>query len=194
VPTARRFTVRLRCAGRRGARPLNCGVVDGRGNGTPETAMTGRRIQHRTQPCSSVRVLASLDGWCLASVGVEAKEVLSVGSTKWTVCYKLHVIPSRRTQYKASITLWPRTRGRRLLHEWHPHLRRDNWYQECRQQLRRYGYRGSWPPSPYGRFGDFWKTLTNFDALAREARLLQRLRRASFVARSRRTSRLTGPA
>jgi hypothetical protein len=152
--------------------------------------MTGRRIQHRTQPCSSLRALARFDGWYLASVGVEARDLLSVGPTKWTVCYKLHVIPSRRTQYKASITLWPRTRAKRLLHEWHPHLVRENWYQACRQQLRRYDYRGSWAPSPYGRFGDFWKTLSNFNALPREARFLQRFRRSAFVARSRRTSRL----
>ena len=156
--------------------------------------MTRRRVQHRAQPCSGLRALASLDGWSLASVGVEARDVLVVGPTKWTVCYKLHVIPSRRILYKASITLWPRTRARRLLPDWHPHLLKANWYQACRQQLRRHGYRGSWAPSPYGRFGDFWKTLRNFNALPREARLLQRLRGTSLAAWSRRTSRLSGPA
>ena len=156
--------------------------------------MTRRRIQHRPQPCARLRALASLDGWRLASAGVETKQVVSVGPTKWTVCYALHVIPTPRTQYKASITLWPRAREKRHAHDWHPHLLKAGWYEACRQQLRQDGYRGSWARSPYGRFGDFWKSLSNFNALAREARLLQRLRRASFWAQRRRTSRLSGPA
>src|SRR5919204_1692407 len=158
---------------------------DGHRNVTPKTAMTRRRIKHQTRRCPSLRTLSMLDGWCLASVGVEAKDVLSVGPTKWTVCYKLHVIPSRRTQYKASITLWPRTRASRQPlkwsrqpQKWHPHLGRDNWYQACRQQLLQYGYRGKWAQSPLGPFGNFWKTLRSLDALPREARRLQRFRRA----------------
>src|SRR2546426_2384755 len=96
--------------------------------------------------------------------------VVSVGPTKWTVCYKVHVIPSRRTQYKASITLWPRTRQNRARPGWHPHLVKSNWYQACLREPRRYGYHGNWLSSPYGRFGDFWKPLRDFSALARETR------------------------
>jgi hypothetical protein len=155
--------------------------------------MTRRRIKHQTRPCPGLRTLSRLGGWCLASVGVEAKDILSVGPTRWTVCYKLHVIPLRRTQYKASITLWPRTRASRQPLKWHPYLVRENWYQACRLELRRYGYRGKWAQSPNGLFGDFWKTLGSLDALPREARRLQRFRRASLVPGSRLKNRLSGP-
>ena len=125
---------------------------------------------------------------------VEAERVVSVGRTKWTVCYKVHVIPSRRIEYKTSITLWPRTRQNRARLGWHPHLVKSNWYQACLRELRRYGYHGNWLSSPYGRFGDFWKTLRDFSALARETRFLERLRKESRLSRGRRTSRLSGLA
>ena len=155
--------------------------------------MTARRTQHRHR-CARLRAFGDLDAWCLASAGVEAQQAMSVGPTKWTVCYKVHVIPSRRTQYKASITLWPRARQNRAHLGWHPHLVKSNWYQACLRELRRYGYHGNWLLSPYGRFGDFWKTLRNFSALVREARFLERLRKESRLSRGRRTSRLSGLA
>jgi|SRR5437016_5391928 len=159
-----------------------------------KVAMTARRIRDRTLRCPRLRAFGGLDAWCVASAGFEAQQVVSVGSTKWTICFKLHVIPTRRTQYKASITLWPTTRGKRAHPGWHPHLVNGNWYQACQRELRRYGYHGSWLSSPHGRFGDFWKTLSDFDALAREARFLERLRKTSRLGRGRRTSRLSGPA
>jgi len=76
--------------------------------------MTARRTQHRHR-CARLRAFGDLDAWCLASAGVEAQQVVSVGPTKWTVCYKVHVIPSRRTLYQgqhhtmAEDTTEPRT-------------------------------------------------------------------------------------
>ena len=73
--------------------------------------MTARH-RHR---CARLRAFGDLDAWCLASAGVEAQHVVSVGPTKWTVCYKVHVIPSRRTLYQgqhytmAEDTTEPRT-------------------------------------------------------------------------------------
>ena len=134
---------------------------------------------------TALRALRGLDTWRLVSIGVEARRVVSVGRTKWTVCYKVHVIPARRTEYKASITLWPRARTKKLTSRrapgWHPDLVKGDWYQACGRELRRRGYQGSWPWSPWGRFGDFWKTLGDFNALAREARVLERLRRAPLI-------------
>jgi hypothetical protein len=159
--------------------------------------MTARRTQHRSHRCACLRGLNGLDAWCLVSAGVEAQRVVSAGRTKWTVCYKVHVIPSRRVQYKASITLWPRARTRLVSRAhlgWHPDLVKGDWYQTCGRELRRHGYHGNWHWSPHGRFGDFWKTLKDFNALAREARLMERLRTAPFSAWGRRTSRLSVPA
>jgi hypothetical protein len=136
------------------------------------------------RPTRLLRAFDGLDSWRLTNVGVMARRVVEVGATKWTVCYMVHVIPSRRVEYKASITLWPRT-GKRLTSRrqlgWHPELREAKWYQACGRALARHGYRGSWQWSPWGRFGDFWKTLKNLDALAREIRLLERLRRAPLL-------------
>ena len=137
--------------------------------------------QRRSQGPMSLRAFNGLDAWWLASAGVEAQRTVSVARTKWTVCYKVHVIPSRRIEYKASITLWPNARGKRLTSRrqagWHPDLIKTNWYQACSRELRRHGYRGSWQWSPWGRFGDFWKTLKDFSSLARETHKLERLRK-----------------
>ena len=158
------------------------------------SAMTARRAKHRMHPCPRLRAFGRLDGWCLVNAGIEAQHMVSVGLTRWTVCYKVHVIPSRRTQFKASITLWPRTRHRPAHPGWHPQLLKAGWYQTCQRELHRYGYRGSWAASPFGRFGDFWKTLRDFNALTKEAHVLEGLRPESLFARGRRTSRLSGPA
>lgn len=129
------------------------------------------------------------------SVGLEARQVISVARTKWTVCYKIHAIPSGRTEYKSSITLWPRAKKRlvsRAEPGWHAGLVKSNWYRTCREELCRRGYHGRWSWSPSGRFGDFWKTLKDFQSLAKEARILDRLRKEpSFCAMGRRRSRLS---
>ncbi len=145
--------------------------------------MTARRTPRRSNGSALLWAFDGLDAWRLASAGVEAQRVVSVRRTKWTVCYKVHVIPSRRIEYKASITLWPRARKRlpsRRQPGWHRDLVKRNWYQACGRELRRHGYHGSWLWSPYGRFGDFWKTLRDLSSLAREVRLLEHLRREPF--------------
>jgi hypothetical protein len=147
--------------------------------------MTARPRQNESHRVMWLRGLGGLNGWSVTSAAVEAKRVVSVGRTKWTACYKVHVIPSRRIQYKTSITLWPRTTttlASRRHPGWHPDLAKAKWYQACTRELRRHGYRGRWLWSPSGRFGDFWKTLGGADSLAREVRLLDRLRRAPFIA------------
>jgi len=130
-----------------------------------------------------VRIFEGLDAWWLASGGLEAQRVVSVGRTRWTVCYKVHVIPSRRTEYKANITLWPHAQKRirsRRHPGWHPDLVKGKWYQACGRELRRHGYHGTWQWSPWGRFGDFWKSLKDSGSLAREAHFLERLRSEPF--------------
>lgn len=140
-----------------------------------------RPTQRRSRRNMSLRAFKGLDAWWLASLGVETQRVVSVGRVRWTVCYKVHVIPSRRTEYKASITLWPDAKRRRLISRrqpgWHPDLIKNDWYQACGRGLRRLGYHGSWQWSPWGRFGDFWKTFEDFSSLAREAYMLERLRK-----------------
>jgi hypothetical protein len=143
--------------------------------------MSMRPIRRRSHGPMLLRAFNGLDAWWLANAGVETQRVVSVGRTKWTVCYKVHVIPSRRIEYKASITLWPNVRREKLTSRrqpgWHPDLVKTNWYQACGRELRRHGYHGSWQWSSWGRFGDFWKSLKDFRALAREAHALERLRK-----------------
>jgi hypothetical protein len=75
--------------------------------------MTARPRQNESHRVMWLRGLGGLNGWSVTSAAVEAKRVVSVGRTKWTACYKVHVIPSRRIQYKVAETL--RTYGRRRL-------------------------------------------------------------------------------
>jgi len=145
--------------------------------------MATRPPQRRPHGLAFLRALDGLAAWSVVSVGVESRRVVSVRGTNWTVCYKVHVIPSRTIEYKASITMWPRARktlASRTQPGWHPELVKSNWYKTCGRELRRHGYYGSWAWSPYGRFGDFWKTLRDFESLAREVRLLERLRKEPF--------------
>jgi hypothetical protein len=99
----------------------------------------------RTRRSHSPAFLRAFDGlgaWRLASAGVEAQRVASVHRTMWIVCYKVHVIPSRRIEYKASITLWARARKTLVSRRqpgWHPDLVRGNWYQASGRELRRHG-------------------------------------------------------
>jgi hypothetical protein len=142
--------------------------------------MIRRARQSRSRGQVPLRAFSGLDGWWLTNGGIEAQRAISVGGARLTVCYKVHIIPARRTKYKASITLWPRARRRltsRRQPGWHPDLVRTNWYEACGQEFRRRGYRGSWRWSPWGRFGDFWKSLNGAGSLAREAQKLERLRR-----------------
>jgi len=163
-----------------------------------ESAIVARRARHSLPRCARLGAFDRLAAWSLTGAGLEARQVVSVARTKWTVCYKVHVIPARRTQYKASITLWPKAGTKPIARThpgWNADLVRNKWYQACRQELRRRGYHGNWLWSPSGRFGDFWKTLSDANALAKEARVLERLRRQpSFGAQGRRTNRLSGPA
>ena len=136
-------------------------------------------FKRRPRSHVALRSFAGLDGWWLASGGIETQRTISVGRAKLTVCYKVHVISSRRLTYKASITVWPTARRRftsRTQLGWHPDLVKMGWYQACAREFRRHGYHGRWRWSPCGRFGDFWKSLKDSSALAREAHRLERLR------------------
>ena len=86
---------------------------------------------------------------------VEAHSIIALGHTKWTVCYKVHVVRAPPVEYTASITLWPRlttgpaaptVRGWNVSRKcggWNRALVHIRWYDECAAQLRRYGYDGS---------------------------------------------------
>src|SRR5215510_13427776 len=81
---------------------------------------------------------AGLDEWWLPSGGIETQRAVLVGGAKLTVCYKVHVIPSHRPTYRASITVWPRARRRlksRTQPGWHPDLAKTGWYKACARDL-----------------------------------------------------------
>lgn len=150
--------------------------------------MRKRRGRLRRDPVFRVlRLFEDLQGaWITANAGFERREALAVDGKQWTVIYKLHVIRSEgdsagKVDLKSSITLWPPTAPKRKVADgskdgWDANLLKQHWYQTCQRQLRRYGYRGRWQPSPVGRFGDFWKTLRDAKTAAKELKLLDRVR------------------
>ena len=135
------------------------------------------------RPSHLMRAFQGMDEWVLASAGVESQRILTIGRTKWTACYGVHVVPGRRRPgYQASVTLWPRVR-RRLASQrrsggWNAALLEQGWYDRSSRELRRHGYRGTWQWSPWGRFGDFRKTLKSMSDLAVEVRNVDRLRQS----------------
>ena len=88
-----------------------------------------------------------------------------------TVVFKVHAIgyAERRIVFKSSVTLWPRRSPKR-------NVQRSElaWRAACGRALRQYGYRGEWRRSPWGQFGDFWKSLKDLKALRSEVRVLER--------------------
>jgi hypothetical protein len=160
-------------------RPLSASVR--RTSRSSPLGMSRTDTPRRPRSHVPLRVFTALDRWWLASAGIEAQRVISVGRAKLTVCYKVQVISSGRTKYKASITVWPRARRRFTSAKqpgWHPDLVKSSWYQACARALRRHGYHGTWRWSPWGRFGDFWKSLRDSRSLASEAHKLEGLRDA----------------
>lgn len=57
------------------------------------------------------------------------------------------------------------------------------WYALCQRELRRYGYRGAWRHSPWGRFGDFWKKHADASSLVKETKRMEALKREPFWGR-----------
>jgi hypothetical protein len=106
---------------------------------------------------------------------------------RWFITYKVHALRDHaRGPYKpwlrSSISLWPSSRGKRDRQGWRPRLRKQKWYESCRRELARHGYHGDWLSSPWGRFGDYWRRLSDADDLTAE---LQRLDRMHLQATSR---------
>jgi hypothetical protein len=59
--------------------------------------MTARGTKRGAHRPARLRAFDGLVAWQLTSAGLEAQRVVSVGRTKWTVCYKVHdpVAPDR---------------------------------------------------------------------------------------------------
>ena len=124
------------------------------------------------------------DPWFMRS-HFEARREVAVLRTRLTVCCAVHVMPVGQSgsPFKSSITIWPKgktlpsaQRGR-----WNASLRDSGWYDACARSLRQRGYRGRWRPSPWGRFGDFWKDLKGTEALLAEVQALEQVRAADWA-------------
>lgn len=96
---------------------------------------------------------------------------LTVAGLPWRVACGLHAQTNggKAVLIKASVTLWPW----RLDEQASRALLEGKWYGKVQRRLRRYGYRGRWRESPYGRFGDFWKTLSGVKAVPAEVEFLE---------------------
>ena len=83
-------------------------------------------------------------------------------------------------EFRASITIWPgktlrskrRARARGISNE-RPAV--QGWRREVQRKIRRQGYRGHWARTPWGRCGDFWKTLRDARAVRAEVERLDKL-------------------
>jgi hypothetical protein len=116
--------------------------------------------------------------------------VLAVGRTEVMMSFGLHVVPpggGAEGVFRSSVTVWPkgRKRRRREFGTWNPELLRLGWYDGCRDLLRAYGYRGTWRPSPWGRFGDFWRAHRDEASLLGEVETLESLSNERFWGRGR---------
>jgi hypothetical protein len=120
----------------------------------------------------------------------EARRKIVVGGQKVTVCFTLHVVPDGGGEgaFRSSVTVWPD--GRRSTgasrSRWSPVLLRRGWYAACQQELEVWGYRGKWRPSPWGRFGDFWKRHSGSASLVAELAELDELKVEPWAAWGRR--------
>jgi hypothetical protein len=122
-----------------------------------------------------------------------------VGRTEVTVNYGIHVVPpgGREGVFRSSVTVWPKGRKRGSPRQWNAGskkpggwnaaLLRLDWYQLCERELRRRDYRGTWRHSPWGRFGDFWKSHKDAASLLRETKRLEALSGQGFWGRRRAT-------
>jgi hypothetical protein len=112
--------------------------------------------------------------WLPSTAGFELWRFVKNGRTSWSVCMKVHAVPTRSgpggpIQFKASVTLWSATQGGRVLPQ------DAEWKSKTRRLLSRVGYRGNWMDSPDGQFGDFWKDLPGPAAVRREVKVLEAL-------------------
>ena len=112
----------------------------------------------------------------------------AIGRTKLRVVFTAHVVPPGHDDgvLASSVTVWLEG-GRRVGDDrlwqaspnapggWNASLQRLNWYRDCEDLLRSYGYRGKWRHSPQGRFGDFWKKHRDSVSLEGELAILERL-------------------
>ena len=103
--------------------------------------------------------------------------LLSVGRTQVTVQYLVHVVPpgGREGVFRSSVTVWLKSRRQRSWRTggWNKNLVNTGWYGAYQRLLARHGYRGKWRPSPWGRFGDFWKSINNGPSLVAEIATLE---------------------
>jgi hypothetical protein len=116
------------------------------------------------------------DRWAPVSAGYELRRVIEVRGSPWTVCFKVHVVPSgggsrSLLKFKSSITVWPPELSR----EEEVRVARGGWFRRIEQALRGAGYHGKWIRSPQGRWADFWKDLARVSDVWREARQLESL-------------------
>jgi hypothetical protein len=114
--------------------------------------------------------------------------IYAVGQAKLRVVFTVHVVPPGHDHgvLTSSVTVWLEGRKRLGDHRlwraspkkpggWNASLRRLDWYRNCEDLLRSYGYRGKWRHSPSGRFGDFWKKHRDSKSLVAELAVLERL-------------------
>src|SRR5262245_22876671 len=116
--------------------------------------------------------------WQVGNAGFEPRVPFRVAGFTGTVVYKVHAIGfgERRLRFKVSVTLWPRdaVRGGSARTRKRSARLVQTGLEACGRALRRHGYRGDWPASPWGRFGDFWKSLRDVKAVRSEVRVLER--------------------
>jgi len=124
-----------------------------------------------------------------------------VGRTELTVIYSVHVVPPGHAfgVLTSSVTVWTKGRKRKIPAGgwststrtpggWNAALLKLDWYRTCQRTVGRYGYKGEWLHSPWGRFGDFWKKHSDVASLLNEVDAIERLSNEAFWGR-RRTKR-----
>jgi len=118
----------------------------------------------------------------MPSGGYELRQRVNVRKKWWTLCFKLHLVPSLDqgridwlgVRFCSTVTMWPpKLSGQEF--EW---FIRQGGYRTFEERLKEHGYDGAWRTTPdVGQWANFEKELSDLAAVRLEAKLLESLSR-----------------
>jgi hypothetical protein len=117
--------------------------------------------------------------WPTVSIGFHRNQDVVIDGLRWRVNYKIHALCDHpRGPYKpwlrSSITVWPPSPRNGQLDR-RSRAQQRQWCDRIGRELLRQGYSGEWLRFSWGRFGDYWRRLSDSGALITELKRLDRM-------------------